>query len=602
MNLFDGIKREFIFLKRLARLLRRIKPIDPKSRNLVCDDFERVVDSHGGASAIIFDGKSLTYRDLDAMANRYAHWARARGLRIGDTVALLMPNRAEYIAVWMGLNKVGVVTALINNGLTGAGLAHCINISNASHTIVDQSTRHAFEDIASQLSHHQTEWVLGMDKDHETESVRSLDHALRGVSSVRPDRQIRQDMTAHDTALYIYTSGTTGLPKAAKISNSRAQLYMQAFAGISRMKEGERIYITLPLYHSTGGLCGVGSALMNGAAIVLKSRFSATQFWSDIRTYNCQYFVYIGELCRYLVNHQSPNPEDETRHSLKMVFGNGMRPDVWKTFKARFRIPVIIEFYGSTEGNVSLFNFDGQAGAIGRAPPYLRSAFNIRLVKFDVEQELPERNAKGLCIECKPDEIGEAIGIIGQDARHSYSGYADKAASEKKILRDVFKKGDMWFRTGDLMKQDKDGYLYFVDRIGDTFRFKGENVSTSEVGEVCAGAAGVDEAIVYGVEVPHYDGKAGMVALIVRDSFKIEDFCQHVLAGLPTYARPRFVRLLQQAETTGTFKYKKMDLVKAGFEPAAVSDPLFVMKEDGGVYEPFDAACYGRLISGSYRL
>ena len=238
----------------------------------------------------------------------------------------------------------------------------------------------------------------------------------------------------------------------------------------------------------------------------------------------------------------------------------------------------------------------------GKLPAYLRNAFNIRLVQFDVESETPVRGPNGLCIECKPGEVGEAIGAIGTDARHFYTGYADKAASEKKVMRDVFKKGDAWFRSGDLMKMDKDGYIYFVDRIGDTFRFKGENVSTSEVGECCARAEGVDEAIVYGVPVPHYDGKAGMVALITGEGFSIDAFAQHVNSHLPVYARPRFVRLLQNAETTGTFKYKKMDLVLAGFDPAKVSDPLYVMKMDDSGYKPLTAECLSLIESGQYRM
>lgn len=603
MKLTDRVKREFIFLKRLSRLLRRIRSIDGDSPNLVCDDFEAVVDRHGGNTAILFEGKSVTYAELDAMANRYAHWGRARGLKAGDTVALLMPNRLEYVAIWIGFNKIGVVAALINNALTGSGLAHCINISGASLTLVDTTTQAAFLEVEKDLTRHQSLWILDLDKEHETDDHRSLTHALKGVSAVRPERSLREDLKASSIALYIYTSGTTGLPKAAKISNTRAQLYMKAFAGLTHMKPSDRLYNVLPLYHSTGGLCAMGAALLNGASVLLKRRFSATAFWSDIAAQNCTHVVYIGELCRYLINSPpSPNPQDERKHKLRMAFGNGMRPEVWEEFRKRFNLPVIVEFYGSTEGNVSLFNLDGHPGAIGRVPTYLKSAFNIRLVRFDVEHELPERRPNGLCYECKPGEIGEAIGIIGADARHAYSGYADKAASEKKILRDVLKKGDAWFRTGDLMKQDRDGYLYFVDRIGDTFRFKGENVSTSEVSECCARAEGVDEAIVYGVPVPHYDGKAGMVSLIVSEGFNIDAFADHVQTHLPVYARPRFVRLLQEVETTGTFKYKKMDLVQQGFDPKLITDPLYVMASEESGYKALDPACFDRVESGQYRL
>lgn len=603
MKLTDRVKREFIFLKRLLRLLLRIRTISPASAKLICDDFEAVADKHTDRPALLFEGRSLTYGETDALANRYAHWARGRGLRPGDTVAVFLPNRLEYVPLWLGLNKVGVISALINNSLTGAGLKHCIDISDARVSIVDPTTLSAFVDVEDSLTHPQTLWVLDLPREDESDRRRSLSHALKSVSSVRPDKELRSELSSSDTALYIYTSGTTGLPKAARISNARAQLYMKAFAGVTGMKPEDRVYIVLPLYHSTGGLCGLGAALLNGSSVYLKRRFSASAFWSDIARNDCTHLVYIGELCRYLIHSPpSPDPADETKHKLRMAFGNGMRPEVWDAFKKRFHVPVIIEFYGSTEGNVSLFNLDGHPGAIGRVPGYLKSQFNIRLVRFDVEKEEPERRPNGLCYECRPGEIGEAIGEIAHDPRHSYSGYADKAASEKKILRDVFKPGDQWFRTGDLMRQDKDGYLYFVDRIGDTFRFKGENVSTSEVSEYCARSPGVREAVVYGVEVPHYDGKAGMVSLIVDEGFDLEDFAQHMRDHLPAYARPRFIRLLEEADTTGTFKYKKMDLVKAGFDPAQTSDPLFILHPETEIYAPFDADSQTAIAGGVYRL
>jgi len=601
MRLVDNIKRDFTFMKRLIRILRRIKPVSPDSPNLVCDDFEQAAGRFPTNIAVKFEGKTLTYQQLDTLANRYAHWGRQRGLKPGDTVALFMPNRLEYLAIWLGLNKIGAITALINNSLTGKGLAHCINISVASLTIVDQTTRTCFQEIESQIERHQALWVLDLPREEETENCRSLDAALKGVSSVRPDRQFRSALTASATALYIYTSGTTGLPKAAKISNARAQLYMKAFAGLTNMKPDDKLYCVLPLYHATAGLCAVGAALMNGATFVLKRKFSASAFWSDVRAEGITHIVYIGELCRYLVNSPpAPNPEDETKHKVRMAFGNGMRPEVWDNFKARFRIRDVLEFYGSTEGNVSLFNLDGHSGAIARVPKILKSKFNVRLVRFDIESEMPIRQPNGLCQECRPGEIGEAIGLIAHDARHAYSGYADKAASQKKVLTDVFKKGDQWFRTGDLMRQDKAGYLYFVDRIGDTFRWKGENVSTSEVAEYSAAAPGVEEAIIYGVPVPNHDGKAGMAAIIAREDFDLKAFKNFVDSKLPAWARPKFVRMLHDAETTGTFKYKKMDLIAVGYDITKTKDPIFV--SEGDDYVPVTAQMIEDIASGTLRL
>lgn len=585
MGLWASVKRDVTFVRRLGRIFARIRDIAPDSVNLVCDDIEKVCDAHPNAVAVSCEGQSLTYQQFEALSNRFAHWAKARGLKSGDTVAIILPNRLEYLPLWIGLSKIGVVSALINNALTGKSLAHCVNVSNAACSIVDPSTLDAFLSVQSELTRRQPVWCLDIDRDAESEAVRSLRHALKGVSSVRPDRGLRDGIVAKKTALYIYTSGTTGLPKAARITHTRAQLYMKAFAGLARMKSGDKIYNVLPLYHATGGLCGVGAALMNGAEVIVKKRFSASSFWGDIVKAGATHIVYIGELCRYLVNSPpSPNPKDETRHKIKMVFGNGMRPEIWKPFQKRFRIKNIVEFYGSTEGNVSLFNLDGKEGAIGRVPRLLKSRFNIRIVRFNIESEEPERRMDGLCTECKPGEVGEAIGEIAADARHHFAGYADKSASAKKVLTNVFKKGDQWFRTGDLMRKDKDGYIYFVDRIGDTFRFKGENVSTSEVAEYAASCPNVSEAIIYGVPVPHHDGKAGMAALIVREGFDIHEFYRHLEGLLPAYARPRFVRLLTEVDTTGTFKYKKTDLVNEGYDINRLTDTIYIYVAPDGYH------------------
>jgi fatty-acyl-CoA synthase len=578
MPFFSSLVRDVRFAKRLSKIFARISDLGPESKTLVCDDLEKIIDQYPNKTAISFESHSLTYLQMETLANRYAHWAKARGLKPGDTVAVFLPNRLDYLPLWFGLSKVGVVSALINNALVGQGLAHCINISSASLTIVDPSTLEAFQAVKFLIERHQQLWCLDIDRTQETEEMRALEPALKGVSSVRVEKSYRDDITANKTILYIYTSGTTGMPKAAKISHNRAQLYMRAFAGLSGMKPGDKIYNVLPLYHATGGLCGTGAALLNGSELIVRKRFSATHFWPEIYAQKATHIVYIGELCRYLVNAPTPaDPKCETGHKIKMVFGNGLRPEIWDEFKSRFAIPQIIEFYGSTEGNVSLFNLDEKPGAIGRVPNLVKSRINIRLVPFDIEKEEPIREANGFCRVCRPGEIGEAIGMIGTGARHAYSGYVDAKASQKKVLTSVFKKGDSWFRTGDLMRCDAEGYYYFVDRIGDTFRFKGENISTSEVAEYCAGAPGVDEAIVYGVAVPHLDGKAGMVSLLVQDEFDLVKFLDHIKSRLPAYSLPRFIRLLNHIETTGTFKYKKTDLVREGFNIEQISDEIFVL-------------------------
>jgi fatty-acyl-CoA synthase len=599
MSLMADIRRELKFAKGLRRLLKRIKPIQLDSDVLVCDDFEAAVDQWPDRTAVEDELRTLTYRELDALANRYAHWARNRGLRQSDTVALMMLNRVDYLACWLGLSKAGIPTALLNTNLEGAALAHCANISGATQVITDEECWRAVENARPHATRTLMVWVLGLKETDESSNRRGLDSAVRGASSVRPDRGLRRGLTNRDTALYIFTSGTTGLPKAARIPHSRARTYMRAFAGCTASTETDRLMNVLPLYHSTGGLCGVGSVLLNGGAVILRKRFSASTFWDDVTASGATTFVYIGELCRYLVN--CPEHPAERTHKLRLAFGNGLRPDVWREFQSRFAIPEILEFYGSTEGNVSIFNFDGRPGAIGRVPAYLKNKINIRLVGFDVDAGMPVRNAAGRCIEARVGEIGEAIGQIKNDIRHDFSGYADRAESDRKILRDVFAVGDAWFRTGDLMRKDSDGYLYFVDRIGDTYRWKGENVSTGEVEQRLSGAPNVSEAIAYGVNVPGYDGKAGMVTLVTEGRFGIKRFGEHAAEELPAFARPVFVRLAKTLATTGTFKYRKVDLVADGFDPETVTDVLYV-RDGKNAYVKLTPGVHAAILSGEFRL
>ena len=599
MGLVANIRRDMRFAKGLRRLLKRIKPIDLDSPDLVCDDWEEAVDRFPDHVAIHDDRGALTYREVDAMANRFGHWAQSRRLKRGDTIALVMLNRAEYIAAWIGFSKVGVATALINTNLTGHALAHCLSISNASQVVTDADNWRKVEDARPLAGRNLMLWVLGLADADEADERRGLDKPVRGGSSVRPARSIRSGLTNRDTALFIYTSGTTGLPKAARVTHARARTYMRAFAGATAATDKDVTFNVLPLYHSTGGLVGIGPALLNGGRLVLRKRFSASNFWPDVKASGATLFVYIGELCRYLVN--CPESPDERSHKLRLAFGNGLRPDVWNDFQKRFAVPDILEFYGSTEGNVSLFNFDARPGAIGRAPGFLKKQINFRLVRFDIDTEEPVRGPDGLCQLARAGEVGEAIGQIGDDTRHAFSGYADKAASEKKILRDVFVRGDRWFRTGDLMKQDSEGYVYFIDRIGDTYRWKGENVSTAEVEQRLADGPGVKEVIAYGVPVPGHEGKAGMVALVIDGRFGARAFADWVDQELPVYARPAFLRIIKSADTTGTFKYRKMDLVADGFDPAKVEGPVYVRGGKSGYTKLSDAARQA-ILNGETRL
>jgi fatty-acyl-CoA synthase len=319
--------------------------------------------------------------------------------------------------------------------------------------------------------------------------------------------------------------------------------------------------------------------------------------------WDCTCFQYIGELCRYLIN--SPESPSERTHHLRLACGNGLRADVWPEFKRRFRIPQIIEFYAATEGNVSLFNFEGKEGAIGRLPWYIAARFPTKIVRFDVERQQPVRDERGFCIECSTDEPGEVIGKIMKDASkpgQRFEGYASESDTDRKILRNVFKKGDVWFRTGDLMRKDKNNYFYFVDRIGDTFRWKGENVSTTEVEEAVGHFDGVLETNVYGVTVPGHDGRAGMAAVIAKDNLNLTALRDHLARELPEYARPVFLRIRADNDVTTTFKQRKIDLVKQGFDPGGTDEPIYFNDPQRKAFVRLDPALYGEINAGRIRL
>ncbi|MEA2988939.1 MAG: fatty-acyl-CoA synthase, partial [Alphaproteobacteria bacterium] len=346
-----------------------------------------------------------------------------------------------------------------------------------------------------------------------------------------------------------------------------------------------------------------GAVLVKGGSVVIREKFSAREFWDDIVRWDCTLLQYIGELCRYLVN--SPPSPNETKHRIRLACGNGLRPDVWPEFKRRFRIPTILEFYGATEGNCTFFNFEGKEGAVGRLPWFVAGRFPTKIVRFDVERQQPVRNAQGLCIECEADEAGEVIGRILKDPSkpgQRFEGYAADAETEKKILRDVFETGDVWFRTGDLMRKDANGYFYFVDRIGDTFRWKGENVSTTEVEGAIGEFDGALEANVYGVQVPGRDGRAGMAVIVAKAGFNLAAFREHLAQRLPDYARPVFLRLRNEIEVTTTFKPKKMDLVKEGFDPGLIADPIYFNDPTAKAFVRIDAELYDRIRAGQVRL
>ena len=582
--------------------LRAIEKTAPIARN---PDrvFFTVIDElalrRGDAPALLSARESLSYRELVERTNRYARFALDRGLGKGDVVCLLMPNRPEYMAIWLGITRIGAVVALLNTNLTGPALAHCINIVTPKMVIVDAECLDALSTALPGLTVSATIWVYGID----ASTVHSLDCDVAGYSGATLSDAERRNVTIEDLALHIYTSGTTGAPKAVNVSHARVMQWTHWFAGMMDTRPQDRMYDCLPMYHSAGGVLAPGAILVGGGSVVIRDKFSASQFWSDIVRWDCTLFQYIGELCRYLLH--SPCSPNEAVHQLRMACGNGLRPDIWKEVKTRFRIPQIFEFYAATEGGVSLFNVEGEHGAIGRVPSYLSHRFSPALLRLDIDTEEPVRDERSFCVRCAPDEVGEAIGEILNEPSNigsRFEGYGSPEASAKKILRDVFKPGDAWVRTGDLMRKDRNGFFYFVDRIGDTFRWKGENVSTFEVTEAICAFPGIQEANVYGVTVPCSDGRAGMAALVTESDFDLPGFRQHLVSRLPHYARPLFLRIRNEMEVTGTFKHRKTDLVRQGYDPASASDTVYFNDPQTEAFVQLGQHLFQRIQTGAIRL
>lgn len=553
----------------------------------------------GNQPALISDHESLTYSGLLERQNQYARWALNCDIKKGDVVCLLMLNRPEYLAAWLGVVSIGGVVALLNTNLTGASLAHCINVVAPKHIIASADLADSLISALPHLVKPSRLWIHGADRD----DFDRIDQVVNQLSGEALPFSVRPSITIQDQALYIYTSGTTGLPKAAKVNHARALQWCLWFAGMLGAQPEDRIYNCLPMYHSIGGVLVPAAALIGGGSVVLREKFSASQFWSDVIRWDCTIFQYIGELCRYLL--LATSPSESSGHRLRLACGNGMAVEVWEEFQKRFQIPKVLEFYASTEGGVSLFNVEGKVGSIGRVPPYLVHRFSPALVKFDVEKGEPLRDEAGLCIKCQANEIGEALGKVVEDIEAigtRFEGYTDPNESEKKILRNIFQQGDAWIRTGDLMRKDEKGFYYFVDRVGDTFRWKGENVATSEVSEAICSYPGIQHANVYGVAIPAIEGRAGMAALIAENEIDLADFRNYLANRFPSYARPIFLRLRASFDLTGTFKYSKTDLVRQGYNPTATNDRLYFDSPELKTYVPLDQSLYDRIQLGQIRL
>jgi len=584
----------------LLRAKSVLKPRPGDAQDCFARRLEETAKRFPDRTAVIFEGRARTWREINEHANQYAAALHSAGLVRGDAVSLIMENRIEFVVTLIALNKIGAIAALINTNLHGRQLVHCIKITHSRMCIIGEERIDIIDQVRDEpeLANSIEHYFFVPDSRNAACPEWASDLAQDALSASTANPPDTLENTWDQNALYIYTSGTTGLPKAAVISNRRfiVSSILSYVTGL-KCNEKDRIYLCLPLYHGTGLFLGLGAAFSSGASLVIRRKFSGSQFLPEIREHQVTCFIYIGELCRYLLN--TPEQADDPKNPMIKMMGNGLRPDVWHQFKKRFGVRRIAEFYGSSEGNVGFVNMLNKDCTVGT------TSIPVALVKYDVDEDEILRDDNGHCITVEDGEPGLLLGKI--TAETAFDGYTAKEDTEKKILRGAFEKDDAWFNTGDLMKTVDVGFnlglkhYQFVDRVGDTFRWKSENVSTNEVGEVINGHPQIDFCNVYGVEIPAADGRAGMAALTLSEGVEqldLDSISQHINEQLPPYARPVFLRLQPELGTTVTFKMVKGDLRKEGYDLTQISDPVYVLKPRSDIYEPLDQAFLALLQSG----
>ncbi len=565
------------------------KPDRNASIGLLVEQHASRTPSH---PALLFEDQSWTYAEFNAWANRIASVLRAQGVKPGDAVAVLMENRPEVLASVTAIVKLGAVAGMINTNQRAEVLTHSLNLTKAKVVIVGEECVEALQSTECHPGKDESRTYFWEGEGRVPVGYRNLRIESKTASGANPPET--KNIQLRQPCFYIFTSGTTGLPKASVMTHYR---WLRGMAGLGqmvlRMHADDILYCPLPLYHNNALTVSWSSVLGAGATLALGRKFSASKFWSEIRRYDATAFCYIGELCRYLLNR--PATSRDLDHRVRVIVGNGLRPEIWDEFQKRFGIERISEFYGASESNLAFANGFDLSKTAGFCP------LPFAIVEFDAEQEVPARNARGFMSKVGKGGVGLLITEVTE--RTPFDGYTDKKASDAKLLRNVFKKGDCWFNSGDLVRDQGWRHIQFVDRVGDTFRWKGENVATTEVEGALGRFEGIEQAVVYGVQVPGTDGRAGMAALtFVGEQFDGLKLAQLLCADLPAYAVPLFLRLREEQEVTGTFKYRKVDLKRDGFDPAVVNEPLYVLADRERGYEPLTAALYERIKNGAVRL
>ncbi|MCU4521463.1 long-chain-acyl-CoA synthetase [Acinetobacter schindleri] len=591
------------FLKKVPNLVNGLRQAYLRTPNTAAGlglAFEKAVQRNPEGIALRFEDQSFSYTELNGWANQIAHYYLSLGAKKGDVVALMVENRPEMVASVIGLAKLGVTIALLNTSQVGKVLAHSINLVKPIAVIVGDECHAAVAEIRDELNiaadrfHWFADQPTQQNPGQAPEGFINLAEVIDTFPKFNPSTT--HSVQGKDGLFYIYTSGTTGLPKAVIFTNSRWTLAYGTYGHVLNLGTEDVMYCTLPLYHATGMVvcwCGV---IAGAGTFAIRRKFSTSSFWKDVQKFDASAIGYVGELCRYLMD--APSSELEKGHRVKKMIGNGMRPNIWDKFKNRFGIEEVLELYASSEGNVgfsNVFNFDN---TVGFSPtPYA-------IVEFDKDKNEPVRDVKGHCKRVKKGTTGLLIGKITR--RSPFDGYTDPEKNKSVIMKDVFCKGDAYFNTGDLVRDIGFRHAQFVDRLGDTFRWKGENVSTTEVENMLTEYDKIVEAVVYGVEIPNTNGRAGMAAITLKPEAELNDTDLKEMLScfkkcLPAYSVPVFLRIQQQVETTGTFKYQKNKLKEQAFDPSKTDERLLVCLPGADAYYDVTAEVFTNIQAYQYR-
>lgn len=600
---FNTLGRDLSSFWKLGRVLSKVKSAQ-RNNVTIPDLFAQTVRSFPDKSMVVQveSGETWTFQEMDEYSNQVANYLVNHGYSKGDVIALFMVNQPKFIGIMLGMAKVGITGALINTNLNAEPLEESIRVAKSKGCIFNAELGEGLCNLAksAKFGPDFRYFVTDLSR-HFNDFGEDMDLGLHKCSKTQLHPSLTQNLHWTDNLIYIYTSGTTGLPKPAYGDHSR--YILGSSLGIHGIGIGswDRIYCTLPLYHSSGQWMALGVTILSGATLLLRSKFSATQFWIDCVQYKATCAQYIGEMCRFLLG--TPKCKEESEHELKFMFGVGLGRQIWPEFVKRFKIPRIVEMYGSTEGTVGVMNIRNKEGSIG----FISQLFDIMpfgLIKVD-EAGDPVRDSKtGLCIRCGPHEPGELVGKVRDDDRggpDKFKAYVGKSEeTTKKMLRNIWKRGDIGFRTGDIMVMDEHGWLFFKDRTGDTFRWRGENVSTAEVESIISKLIGHQEVAVYGVEIPGTEGKAGMAAIHdPHGTVELESLEKAMRKSLPKYAQPLFIRILKDLDLTGTYKLMKKGLKAEGFNVTQIKDAIYFRNSSKSSYKLLDKDSWLQLQAGA---